>query len=955
MKFLSKALLLFLFPLAVAGQDRDRKEQLAANYYERGLAKRTTQKDSSCYYFDLAYKLSYQIENYGDAFAAVVEAMITSADAYDLENQSAYLQKIKILLEEETIKSALAASDDLTYYQNRFLNDQANYLYKLKEYDAAKTKAMELRKRFVDKDVSTFDIYDLTHIVYSTHMLGAISMNTGKYDLAENYFNQALGFSAKNEMGKKRGLDRGTKRLFSQLYILTGNHEQADKVLSALLQDYKKMYATNREYKNSLITVYQRKVSNLIKQDSLQKAIIYLDESQEYLLEEDSFYKKSLLLYGDIHVKLGNVQRALEYYDSALDLYREFRQNKPHQDVAEVHGKIAKVFLEQDRYQDGLRSIQKAFENTGNNVKLGDYRANPDPKNVFSKTQLLQLLDIKLQLLSRNYVNSEEDEYLESALKTERDILKTFDLLKSEFDSKLDKQFLAEKAYPMFERMLDVAYMAYEKDGSEELLELALNISEKSKDFILMEALRSTQATQYGNVPQKILDKEAQLRAEITHLEKEIFDATNSESGFSDALFDLKQEYYSFLDTIKVKHPKYYELKYQNTPVELTKIRNKVLNDDTVLVSYSMTETNLYAIVLGMGHSNFLKLPFSEEDRAAIRDFYRLLSKPSINGSEEELASLGELFFEKVLKKPLEGLEAENLTIIPDGELHYLPFDLLRKSGSYLLKTKRIGYGNSVASLMELMVKHSFDKTKVLAFAPSFTDAVAVNPDRQFGKLLYNDDEVAKIKTFYTTETVTDQNATLESFRAKTRSDFNVVHLATHASANDEYPDYSYLAFSQQKDSSHSNVLYIKDLYNTTLNADMVTLSACQTGIGKLQKGQGMLSLSKGFYYAGAKSLVNTLWKINDKSTVTLMDYFYEGLSKGKSKTEALRNAKIKYLETTEDNLLRHPYYWAAFVVSGDVSPITEKNDWVYWAAGVLTVSLLGFLLAKRKPLFPRG
>ncbi len=133
------------------------------------------------------------------------------------------------------------------------------------------------------------------------------------------------------------------------------------------------------------------------------------------------------------------------------------------------------------------------------------------------------------------------------------------------------------------------------------------------------------------------------------------------------------------------------------------------------------------------------------------------------------------------------------------------------------------------------------------------------------------------------------------------------------------------------------------------LNADMVTLSACQTGIGKLKKGQGMLSLSKGFYYAGAKSLVNTLWKINDKSTVKLMEYFYEGLSKGYSKSEALRKAKLKYLETTDDELLKHPYYWAAFVVSGDVSPISNNNTlWWVFGIGVVTLLLIGFYLKKR-------
>lgn len=109
-----------------------------------------------------------------------------------------------------------------------------------------------------------------------------------------------------------------------------------------------------------------------------------------------------------------------------------------------------------------------------------------------------------------------------------------------------------------------------------------------------------------------------------------------------------------------------------------------------------------------------------------------------------------------------------------------------------------------------------------------------------------------------------------------------------------------------------------------------------------------MLSLSKGFYYAGAKSIVNTLWKINDKSTVRLMEFFYENMSKGQSKRAALRNAKLKYLKTTDDDLLKHPYYWAAFVVSGNVDPITDPiSKWWWVLLAVSTISLVMYIKKK--------
>ena len=472
--------------IEMIAQDVVAKEKLASVYFEKGVASRTIQQDSSYYYFENSFKYFYQSEQYSDALDAVSEALITSSDYYDLERYLIYVEQIEDLLSQNTIRSSLVASGDFTYYQNVLLYDQASFYYKLKDYSQAKTNAMQLWLKFNKNKVSELDTYDFAYLLSSTHILAAIAMNTGKYDLAENYFNQALDFTDRNETGKARRSDRGTKRLLSQLYIQTGKYKKAGILLSELLDDYKLLFTNDREYKNSLITVYQRTVNNLVQQDSLQKAIFYLNESQEYLLPDDPFFKQSLLLYGTIYVAQNQDQKALLSYQDALKAFQKFRHNKPHQDIAEVHGKIAELYLKQKYYLEGLKIIQQAFNAAGSKIKISNDLENPNPELVFSKTQLLHLLDIKLQLLDGLYKSTSKKKYLDFAIQTERDLLKTFDQLKTEFDSKLDKQFLVENAYPTFERMLEIIYTAFEKNKSNKLLELALNIGEKSKDFTLM-------------------------------------------------------------------------------------------------------------------------------------------------------------------------------------------------------------------------------------------------------------------------------------------------------------------------------------------------------------------------------------------------------------------------------------------------------------------------------------
>ncbi|WP_339711366.1 CHAT domain-containing protein [uncultured Kriegella sp.] len=920
--------------------------------FEQALNFHYVNKDSTYFYYEKTIALATEQGKLDYVLGSLSYLINANSNFYDLRRYRRNLQRMDSLLSyDERVDSLVAVQD----FRNRLLFDKGNFHYKLKEYAKAQKFFLILYAQLnliSHESLTALDI-DTLSAIYS--FLGLIYNHTGRFEQAEFYYKRDLEFinQYKDSIGEWQSAVFNTKKLLSQVYEKQGKTDKANELLEEALQFYRPK-VDNPRFKNNFLSVYILLAKNYIKQGNYDAALAVLEQNDLVPETDNPFLKEINVLYADTFLGKESYDLALENYEKSLKAYQNYRQNLPHQDVAEIYGKIAKLYLKQHKFQKGLDTLKKAFASAGNTIKTTTTSVNLDPEEVFSKIQFLDLLDIRLQLLTENYTLTNSTADLKAAVGTSRHILKTFDLLKVEFESKLNKQYLIEDVYPIFHRMMGVAFMAYQKEHSPEVLELALNIAEKNKDFVLLEALRNTQATEYGDVPQQVLDKEAQLRAEITHIEKEIFDTTGGTSEFSDQLFTLKQQYYGFLDTLKQKYPKYHNLKYGNRTIDFSTIRNTVLNHGNTMISFTMTDNYLYAIVLNNKQEDFMKLPFSEADRADIRNFYSLISKPTISGSEEKIAVLGGRLFDKILKEPLKDFKASDLTIIPDGELHYLPFDLLRENGSYLLKTKRIGYGNSVASLSGLNEKKSTQKNKVLAFAPSFNDAVVSKTDRQFGKLLYNADEVAKIGTYYNTQTVIDEKATLANFLTKT-SNFNIFHMATHASANDEYPDYSYLAFSQGKDSSESNILYIKDLYNTTLGADMVTLSACQTGIGKLQKGQGMLSLSKGFYYAGAKSLVNTLWKINDKSSAKLMGYFYEGLSNGLGKSEALRKAKLKYLASTDDDLLKHPYYWAAFVVSGDVSPISADHFWEYTVMGIMTLGVLLLYIVGRRNFFRRN
>ena len=239
-----------------------------------------------------------------------------------------------------------------------------------------------------------------------------------------------------------------------------------------------------------------------------------------------------------------------------------------------------------------------------------------------------------------------------------------------------------------------------------------------------------------------------------------------------------------------------------------------------------------------------------------------------------------------------------------------------------------------------------------LAFAPKFTNSEDVETIAMrrngLGHLKYNTIEVAAIDNLFNTNVFKDSSATKTNFISNAK-DYKIIHLSTHAKSNDTYGDYSFIAFSKN-DSLQKDKLYVRELYNLDLDADMVVLSACETGIGELKKGEGVISLARAFTYAGARSTITSLWNVNDAQTTKLMTLFYTNLKEGMPKDEALRKAKLTYIENEN---LTSPYFWAAFTPTGDMKAIeiSSNSKLKYIGIGALLLVLLfgvRFFLKKR-------
>ncbi len=292
----------------------------------------------------------------------------------------------------------------------------------------------------------------------------------------------------------------------------------------------------------------------------------------------------------------------------------------------------------------------------------------------------------------------------------------------------------------------------------------------------------------------------------------------------------------------------------------------------------------------------------------------------------------------------------KNTIIIPDGSFSFMPFDALLTAETtinnlpveqvsfdklpYLIHNTNISYGYSASILWNDFKSNENKEAKILGFFPVFK-----NNHRNLAELSYTEQEASSIKNVIDGDFLIFENATKSAFN-NINEDYAILHLSTHATAGDFY--------SPPAIEFYNETLYLPEIYGYNLDCNLVVLSACETGIGTLRKGEGVLSLARGFSYAGVKNLIVSLWKVNDKSTENLMTNFYKNYKKTGSKSEALHISKLNYLEDTSiPALKKSPYYWASFIYFGEVTPVAQQNNKYWWILIVFIALLGGFVFLK--------
>lgn len=799
-------------------------------------------------------------------------------------------------------------------------------------------------------------------------LIGNIYTVQSQYDLAEQYYSSAQNTYNKFQQHLSINIQA---RIYNDLATLKVTQEAILEALAyyqeivvirtrlfheshaSLQKTYLNMgncYYKLKKYHKAIAYQKRSLLSNKNNTPDILSAI-YNDICNTYkaINKKDSaftFMSKAILQYNrfekkqdtKFYLKVNSTLLNYQYYNTDINSLKQISLKNinstiPYKEQSKIHLNLA--YIHRDIKQHN-KAIQYAIQ---------AYHANINKNQVIDNPLMLKIIELHLELIRNTSVTEMEQHYW--LIDKSTDIINNI-LIKLSFNT--DKYLLIEKYRKICTHGIAICNQLYKHTHNEQYLSKAFELSEYNKAVLLsiqMEQLYTHTQQQDSNY-----HKKQQLLSQINLLESEWKKAQDSNDNTAITtlqikLFKLNKQYQDQFGKTTV-------LRQRHHPIPVKDIQKK-LNDDTAVLSYFYGEKQLYTFVITNSTIKLEIQPLSFEKKIdSLVTMIAILgdSKHDFRTACYKFDTSAYALYQKIIPS----IKQSNLLIIPDGKLNYLPFEALTTSITipqhtygyhqlkYLLYQKVISYAYSVTSYYYQQFKHK-NKTNasILGFAP-FYDNHHLLP-----RLKANIEEVAFLQKTFKGQFYYKENATKKNY-IEQADKFSIIHLATHGYADNYRVQQPQLFFTDNTKDSSQSILFAHEIIQQSLKSDFIILSACQTGIGYWQKGEGIMSLARNFAYAGTPSLLTTLWQINDASSNLLIQDFYTKLPY-KNKAIALQQAKNDYIQNASA-FRAHPYFWAGYILVGNTKALnidssTSTNLWYIAPLLFSFLSILAFFFRK--------
>ena len=777
----------------------------------------------------------------------------------------------------------------------------------------------------------------------SLRNLATCYFSLGEYGLAGEYLEQAQIALVKSGDGETYTMSM-TYGTIAELYKINGDMESAERSFKKSLEirmavlgpDHPEMIRLRINISNFYRSVEKFQEAKEMLEDARRIANLYYEDTNPIFLEID--YQRARLEFD-----MGSFEKAQETLNQALLVAGAYNDNQSYSEVA-----------------DPVMAMNALLLNTSISRRLFDTTGAPSHLE-----RGLEISDQGISLL----------EHMQSNLGGDESAADFHHLYYSAYTTKLDLLYRQEATWNGSD---DDGTLAKEKEWMNQVFE----VMERSRSRLASVLLNELESEVSTGLPEELFTERRNLYQTQMELRQKLLgmaDSTESNSvilQLRQQLLQNQEQMNRLQRNIAEQYPDYYAQMINRSVPKVQDVQRE-LRPDEVMVIYTISELNVFALVVQKEDVQIRNLSDSKSLKARMQVFQGLMGRlNSLDPEEQETLRISlEELYETLLTPIEEFIVGKDLLVSPDQELHYLPFDLLLTEPSnlknagdwpYLIRRQSVSIIQSSKFWLMRSEEREAPENEFLGMAPfsdfqdgdglmeqrsgsiaDFTERsgaergaavgtegseepsaeVAEESDAEavadttrgpqaYAPLLMSAFEISRIDEIVQsgrtgnrlTANLLGSDATEANFLSANPGSYRFLHFATHAEVVDSDPSLSnLLLYSSGGDPQR---LYAGDVYGLQLSADLVVLSACETALGEYRKGDGLVGFTRAFFYAGAKNVISSMWKVNDRSTALFMIELYESIAEGYSYRESLRLAKLAMLENPQFN---HPYYWAVF------------------------------------------
>ncbi|MGB4298335.1 MAG: CHAT domain-containing protein [Candidatus Saccharicenans sp.] len=825
----------------------------------------------------------------------------------------------KKLRQENHFEEAIDIFNKTISYCNEIKNDilkckalrQQSYAYltlnRLNDFLKNNLKANEIAKK----------LNNMAEIVMTFNNIGHYYSLIDNINLAIENFDNAIILSNNEELPADVIFDAFYNG--GVVHIEIGNYDKAIEYINfalELISDDK----SNPYYTASLINLgstYAKRALTAGNREDYDRALEYFNQALAAAEQagNEAFEVAVLNNMGSLKAHLEENLDALYYLNKARNLAEKIKLNNY---LVSIYTNIGIIYARQGDYQNSSLYYDKAI-----NLALSENENRTLWESYLEKGNLLKKQG-KLAEAQFYYLNS----------------INIIETLRSKLTMEEDKaSFLgSDKRLNAYHNLIDLLINLNKQKGEPTYLAQAFNFMERAKSRAFLDSIDSSSLEKEMPVDIKLVNQEKEVMSDMSKLYTKLITPDLSEKERGDILQEVKN-LEAKLDNIKrqirSQNPAYANLTFPEI-ITYEQASKEFIKGKTAIFTFVIGDDSAYAFVLSKQGLKVYPVPVRSELRSKVISHRR-----DISDIDNRDFQSGQELYDLLLKPGMvEGVK--NLIIIPDDILNLLPFETLLttdQNNHWLIKNYTVYYAPSLSSLRELAHRqnrknrnkpqHNLlavgdpyygdleEKYPELSTKAIFQDFYTLT-DLKFYRLRHSHEEIRRISSLISRSTLLEREKASEDLvKSANLTDYKIIHFAAHGLIDDQKPARSAIILTLDNDPAEDGFLQMREVFNLKLNADLVVLSSCQTGLGQFIKGEGIEGISRAFFYAGSSSVVMSLWTINDQVSAQFMERFYYHLKSTENLAEALRQVK---LEMIESEIVSHPYYWAGFILSGDGS-----------------------------------